>query len=775
VSLDERDNDPVRFWRYVAGALETAGVDLDTGYLSLLRPPQPAPIEAVLIRLLNTLSARPDDIILVLDDYHAIDNEEIHRGVAFCLEHLPPCLHLAISTRADPPLPLARLRADGRIIEVRIEELRFRREEAAVFLNDIMGLELAPEEIEALGIRTEGWIAGLQLAGLSLQGQSRETTSDFITSFAGSHRHVVDYLTDEVLARLPESVNAFLLHTSILDRLSASLCAFVMDGETGVEAIAASRELLEELERSNLFLVPLDEEREWYRYHHLFAEALYHRFQRLEPDRVGEARMRASRWFEQYGLLQAAAEYALDAAEFERAAGLIERMQSTELSSFGTATVSRLLDRVPDEVMSRHPTLCIVKAWFLLDARHLEQGERWLDAAARALDNRAISDDTANLRGEIAAARAFAASFWGDAGEVVARTEEALRNLDRENFLTQGRTLLALGRAYIGQGELARAAESFDEAAVTLRRTGNAAAVLRAMFGQAHLERAQGHLRRAIVTCREAIAWSAERGHPYPGVGIAYLDLADMTREQNDLDAASHLAEEGAAFCQQMDYDLDAKLYPGYVLARIEQAHGRLDVALEIFRETEELLQIAEPARSRALWQEHEALLWVQLGNLAAASACAERAVQEKSREAIPVPSISFTLPSLFFTPRYKSVLLTPIEVMIAQGRATGDPDLLQRALDLLDDRGRAVGTADPFWLQIRAIVLQALAHHALGDVARARVSLEQALTLGQPERYVRLFADLGAPMADLLRAVPVDDAMREYVAVILSAMHPTQ
>jgi LuxR family maltose regulon positive regulatory protein len=416
VSLDDHDNDAAGFWRYALAALEIAGVDVGADCLNLLRPPQPAPIEVVLTRMLNALATRPDDVILVLDDYHAIDNEAIHQGLSFLLEHLPPCLHLVLSTRSDPPLPLARLRANGRIKDVRIDDLRFSREEAAAFLTDVMGLELTPEQIGVLERRTEGWIAGLQLAALSLQGRPGVAGSDFITSFAGSQRHVIDYLTDEVLGRMPEPIHRFLLHTSILDRLSAPLCAFVIDVDTTVEAVTACRELLEELERSNLFLVPLDEEREWYRYHQLFAEALRHRFRQLIPNGADEAHRRASSWFEQQGLLQEAIEHAFDAASFERAAHLTERAEGKLFAQSANATLWRLLNRLPDGILADHPTLCITKSWFFLDAGRLREGEYWLDQAERTLRSKEATDGTRSLLAEVAAARACSVISGGDRG-----------------------------------------------------------------------------------------------------------------------------------------------------------------------------------------------------------------------------------------------------------------------------------------------------------------------------------------------------------------------
>jgi LuxR family maltose regulon positive regulatory protein len=640
VSLDERDNDPVRFWRYVLTALEAAGVEVGAGGISLLQPPQPAPVDVVLTSTLNAMSTQLDDVILVLDDYHLIDDETIHQGLSFLLEHLPPCLHLVLSTRTDPPLPLARLRASGRVTEVRVDDLRFRRDEAAAFLTEVMGLELTPDQIEALEKRTEGWIAGLQLAALSLQGRPGEATSDFIASFAGSHRHVIDYLADEVLAQLPEPTQAFLLQTSILDRLNPSLCAFVMDEETTAQAVLASRELLEKLERSNLFLVPLDEQREWYRYHQLFAEALRHRLRQLGPNRVEQAHLRASHWFEQEGLLVEAIEHAFDAAEFERAGHLIARAERRLFAQSANATLWRLLNRLPDEILADHPPLCITKAWFFLDAGRVGEGEHWLDKAERGLQSGVGSGTSRVVRGELAAGRGFAASFRGDSAEVIARTEQALRDLDRDHPLAEGLAHLALGRAHMAECDLVQAAESYADAASIMRRSGNAYAVVRALFGQSQMERAQGHLGRAVDVCRQAIVWSAQGGHPHPSVGMMHLALSDLLRERSELDEAMRLAAEGARLFDRLgpQLDMDPHGFSLLALSRIEQALGHIDTALELLHQVEVLVEDAESPPPQTMLRAYEAQLRLLQGNLPAALDCAEEAML--TRAAISFDSI---------------------------------------------------------------------------------------------------------------------------------------
>jgi LuxR family maltose regulon positive regulatory protein len=316
LSLEAEDNDPTRFLSYVIAALQILDAQLGTTALALLRTPQPPSPEAVLAVPINDLAERGSgDVALVLDDYHVITAEPIGRGMTFLLEHLPPQLHLMLATRADPSLPLARLRAQGQLTEIRTDELRFGATEVSAFLQGVMELDLSAEDIATLESHTEGWIAGLQLAALSLQ--SRADVSEFLAAFSGSHRYVLDYLSEEVLARQPEPVQQFLLHTSILERLSGSLCDAVTEQE-------GSQWMLEALERANLFVVALDDERDWYRYHHLFADVLRSHLQQREPTLPQVLHRRASNWYEQHHFSIEAVQHALAAPDYELAARLIE-------------------------------------------------------------------------------------------------------------------------------------------------------------------------------------------------------------------------------------------------------------------------------------------------------------------------------------------------------------------------------------------------------------------------------------------------------------------
>ena len=377
LSLDEGDNDPTRFLTYLVAALQTIAAKIGAGVLAVLQSPQPPPIESILTALLNEIATIPDHFILVLDDYHVIDSKPIDHALTFLLEHLPPQMHLVITTREDPQLPLARLRARGQLTELRAADLRFTPAEAADFLNQVMGLNLSAEDIAALETRTEGWIAGLQLAALSMQG--REDIASFIQAFTGSHRFVLDYLVEEVLQHQPEHIRSFLLQTAILDRFCAPLCNAVTEREDG-------KEMLDVLERSNLFLIPLDDQRQWYRYHHLFADVLQAHLMEAQPDQVSSLHQRASAWYERNGLRSDAIRHALAAQDFERAAGLIELAWPADEGSIQITTWLGWVKTLPDELVHTRPVLNVWYAYALLGSGEMEAAEARLKDAERWLE-----------------------------------------------------------------------------------------------------------------------------------------------------------------------------------------------------------------------------------------------------------------------------------------------------------------------------------------------------------------------------------------------------
>jgi LuxR family maltose regulon positive regulatory protein len=768
VALDASDNDLVQFWRYVLNALDLVRPGVSSDALALLRSPEPVPIEVVLAQLINSLSAPGEDAVLVLDDYHLIEVEAIHRGLAFLLDHLPPSLHLVISTRADPPLQLARLRANGLVMEIRANDLRFTVDEAAAFLTEVMSLELTADDVAALEARTEGWIAGLQLAALSLQGRSPDELTVFVAAFAGSHRHVADYLGEEVLARQPDDMQQFLLHTSVLDRMCAALCAAVVadDGEQQ-DDVARCQVRLDELERGNLFVVALDDHREWYRYHHLFAELLRHRLLSHAPEGVPQLHSRASAWFEGQGLLHDAIEHAFSSEDPEHAANLLELALSGLVARGSSGSLWGWLNALPDPIMRDHPRLCVTRGWLLLGrGGNVGRAQGWLDVAYEALEGATQTDEERNLLGSLAAARSFAATLHGDAEAAVRNGEEALTCLRPGSILERGLAGLSLGRAYMAQGDLPRAERTFGDAAVAARawRSSPFPAVW-AMVSQSCAQRGLGMLRRAAATCQQAIEWCTSVDHPSAlhAVGIVHVALADLHREWNELDLAMRRVGEGLDLCAPLKDDPIAQVVPLLVMARIQQAQGDRAGAFASVHQAKQLNQTLEGAGYADVLEAYEAQLWLMEENLAAATARADAL-----EETIPQ---SVELSAFLFNYRKEHLDIAPIQVLIARGRAAGDTACLNMALDLLEkscpdwDRGR------PSWLQIKTLVLQALAHHALGNVANAVSAAEQAIARAQPEGYIRVFADEGPVLADVLRQVPICSAYHDYVTALLAVL----
>jgi LuxR family transcriptional regulator, maltose regulon positive regulatory protein len=449
LSLDDGDNDPTRFLTYLVAALQMLTVNIGAGVLAVLQSPQPPPIESILTALINEITSIPDNFIFVLDDYHIIDSKPIDNALAFLLEHLPVQMHLVITTREDPDLPLARLRARGQLTELRAVDLRFIPAEAAEFLNQMMGLNLSTEDIAALETRTEGWIAGLQLAALALQGshsmQDHPDTSRFIQSFTGSHRFVLDYLVEEVLQRQPEHIRSFLLQTSILDRLSGPLCDAVT-----VQAISSG--ILETLERGNLFIVPLDDQRQWYRYHHIFAEVLQARALEEHPCQIPLLHNRASVWYEQNNLPAEAIRHALAARDFERAAGLIEKTYPAMDASFQSAAWLGWVRKLPDEIVRARPVLSVDYAWALRDSGEFEASMPWLEEAEQRLAGPAeaiVVADEAQLRTlpvMVALARSLHAQAQDDIKGTVKYAELALELSPEEDSYSHAMAAVALPR-----------------------------------------------------------------------------------------------------------------------------------------------------------------------------------------------------------------------------------------------------------------------------------------------------------------------------------------
>jgi len=596
LSLDGGDNDPTRFVAYLVAALQTVAPNIGEGVLGLLQSPQPPPTQSILTALLNEISAIPNDFVLVLDDYHVIDARAVDDALAFLIEHLPPRMHLVVATREDPNLPLSRLRVRGQLSELRATDLRFAPTEAAEFLRGVMGLELSEEDIGALETRTEGWIAGLQLAALSMRG--REDVPNFIRAFAGDNRYILDYLVEEVLQRQPERVRSFLLQTSILDRLSGPLCDAVTDQEEG-------NARLETLERGNLFVVPLDDKRHCYRYHHLFADVLSAHLMAEQPDQVSTLHRRASEWYEHNGSAADAIRHALAAEDFVRAAGLVELAVPAMRRSRQEATLLGWLKALPDEVVHVRPVLSVDYAGALLqggelegvDAR-LQDAERWLDTTA---DLRARPDVPAaamvvvdeeefrRLPGAIAVLRAGQALARGDVPETVTYARRALDLVPEDDYFRRGAAAALLGLASWARGDLEAAHRSYADGMASLQKAGNISDAVGGALALADIRIAQGRLRKAMRTYERALQLATEQGDPVMrGTADMYVGMSELHRERDDLHAATQHLLRSKEQGEHTGFPQNPYRWR-VAMARILEAQGDLDGALDLLHEAERL------------------------------------------------------------------------------------------------------------------------------------------------------------------------------------------
>lgn len=767
VSLDQSDNDPVFFWTYLITALQQVQSKLGLRSLSLLQSPQLPPIESVLMTLLNELTAVEADIALVLDDYHAIATPTIHDGIGFLLSHLPPQVHLIIASRVDPPLSLARLRSHGKLTELRASDLRFTPDEAAAFLNQ-MELKISAAEVSALEQRTEGWIAGLQLAALSLQG--RENISDFVAAFSGDDRYIVDYLLEEVLQRQPDRVRRFLLQTAILDRLSGPLCDVVTDQTDG-------QDMLETLERGNLFIIPLDHKRQWYRYHHLFADVLQaHALMEL-PEHISELHGRASEWYEQNSLFPDAIRHALAAQDFERAAGLIEQVWPAMRNRQQEATVLGWIKALPDSLVQTRPALSVAYALVLLNAGQLDAVEARLQDAERWLaENPAATQETEgkqyrSLPASIANTRAFRAQALGDFAGAITHAQQALALLPSEEDNERGVTAVFLGLAYWTSGNVAAAYQSFAEGLMIFRKVGSVQIAVCATLILANIGMAQGQLRAAIATCEQALQLAAQQPVPIlRGTADLHLALSEIHYEQGDLDTAHQLLQKGETL-REPGSTSGADFLWWLVKAQLTAAQGNLDTALEQLQEAARLYRRSPIPDVRPV----EALKvrwWLLQGRLAEAL----NWVQECGLSVDDSPD---------YLHEYEH--LTLARVLIAQYRRDGTDEVIHQVISLLTRLLETAETKERTGSIIKILVVLALASEAQGEVPGAMVhdwpaskggamqtaiaSLERALTLAEPEGHIRIFAECGNPMARLLREAMDRDITSTYTKRLLTAL----
>lgn len=753
ISLDLADNDPIRFWNYVIAALDRAHPGIGATALTLLQSLQPPSVETVLTVLLNALSATPGNAVwvLVLDDYHLITTPAIHTAMLFLLEHMPAQMHLIIISRSEPPLMLARWRARGQLVEVRANDLRFTHEEAAAFLNQVMDLDLTEEDVSTLAAHTEGWIVALHLVALSLRDQTDSVA--VIRNFTGNHRYIVDYLTDEVFHRQTPEIQDFLLQTAILDQLCAALCAVLLD----VQPVTAQMQL-EKLEHTNLFLVALDNQRQWYRYHHLFADFLRTRLQQTRPERLAALHQRAAMWYEQQGMVVEALRHALAAADFGQATRLIEQAARPMLMRSEAASVLLWLQALPPVVVCDRAELSVIYAWALAATGQLADIETHLQHAEHCLATYVDvpdPEDRARLQAEIMAIRAVVASIYRDLSRVIRLARPALDTLPPDQVFLRGTVALVLGLAYHLSGELGAAEQVLFEAHRLSQTAGNLTVAVFALHQLAELQVLRGHLRQAAAIYQQVFdgafydycfianqLWSEQKSgsqasmhtqrQPLPVEGMAYVGAGRLCYEWNDLTGAVDYLTRGIELGQQ-GHNVEILLRGHISLAWVKQARGDTSGAHTVFQVGLAIARATQVPRLVDWVAAEQARWWVIQGNLGAASHWLQERGLGIDDELIYLHEVDY---------------LTLVRILMAQGQLAPALHLLERLLQAAEHEQRTGSV-------IEILVHQALAWHTHDQPERALTALQRALSLAEPEGYIRTFVDGGPAIAVLLRQLP--------------------
>ena len=752
LSLDPGDSQATTFWSYVIAALQTVAPGVGTTSLAMLRDPQPPPVESILATLVNDLSATAArrDLVLVLDDYHLIDAPEIHRGVAFLLERLPAHVRVVIATRADPGFPLARLRARGELAEIRAADLRFTADEAIAYLDEVMGLDLTAGDVAALEARTEGWIAALQLAALSMQGRS--DAAAFIAGFAGDDRYIVDYLVEEVLQRQPEPVRRFLLRTSILTRLSGG-SADAVTGEGGGKA------MLEQLDRGNLFLVPLDDRREWYRYHHLFADVLLTRLMDEEPDHVSDLHRRASAWYEGHGEPSEAIRHALAAGDVAHAADLMERSMPAMRRSRQEAAMLGWLQGLPGELIAARPVLSVHYAGLLLDSgqlagaeERLRDAEKWLEGS----DTPIVSDaaEFRRLPGAIAVYRAADAHQRGDVASTLAYAARARALIDQDDHFGRGSAAGLSALAQWTTGDLEAAHASWTDAMTDLESAGHLADAVGCAIALADIRVEQGRLRDAMRTYERGLRLATE-GRPAVVRGAAdmHVGMSERCLDRGDLDTAvQHLVTS-----KTMGEHLGTRQNPYRwcaAMARTRLVEGDEAGALALLDDAERRYVADFYPRIRPI-AAMRARIWIALGRLAEARAWMRAEGLSAEDELAYVRTFEH---------------ITVARLLLAESARDGAGPALREASALLDRLLEAAVAGGRMGTAIEILVEQALAHQMRRDTGAALAALRQALDLAEPEDAVRVFLDAGTPIAALLASLDDRSARSSFIRRLLAS-----
>jgi LuxR family maltose regulon positive regulatory protein len=722
LSLDESDNDPARFLAYLVASLRQVQPGFGQATLSILQLPQPPPASALLTALVNELADLPTPFILALDDYHTIHSPPIHQQLTFILDNQPAALHLVLLTREDPLLPVARLRARGQLQEIRQEDLRFNNAETAEFLNSRLSQRLDPQDIAALENHTEGWIAGLQLAALSMQG--RADPRAFIQSFTGSSRYILDYLIEEVFEHQPPEVKEFLLKTSILDQLCASLCEAILEKP-------CSQKTLAELEQANLFIVPLDASRTWYRYHHLFAELLRHRL-RVDGYSQSDLHGRAARWYESQGLLQEAVGHRLAAQDWGNAARLIGAANTDMLKHGEIVTLLDWFGKLPREVVCANPGLCLAYAWAALLSSHFDLATSLLEQAEQ------LAEPASAFLGQVASAQAFLARSLWDNVRAIEKSEQALAFLPEADVTSRGNIAMTLGLAYWHEGRIAEATPVLAQASELNARSENFFALLTVQIFTARIAAVQGKLGQAITMLEKVI----QAGGQVPILCLAHFDLVTLYQEWNDLIKAGDHMEKGLLLARSSG-NLEFQQVGRLQQAVLAHARGDEAGALAGLVEADRLAEnFPAEVRSRT------AAFGVQL----AVARNDPRLLEQWAGQAQAEVDAH---------PFYRFMGLARPRSLLFQGEKAGAARLLKQIHATATAAGWGYG----------ALVVRILQSLAESSTEAAMPFLSEALRLGQPEGFIHSFVEAGEGLIPLLREAVNRGTEPAYAGHILETM----
>lgn len=744
LSLDDDDNDPVRFLDYLVASLRQAEIIRREAGSTGGASPQPFSAQVVLPALINEIETTGREVALVFDDYHLVQAPAVHKALIYLLDHQPAPVHLVIASRADPPLPLARLRARGQLTELRQSDLRFTPDETAAFLNQRIERGVGADDVAVLAARTEGWIAGLHLAATSLQ--THGDAHRFIQDFKGSHRYVLDYLIEEVLQRQSPTVQSFLLQTSILDRLTGPLCDAVTEQDGGQARLA-------ELERANLFIVPLDDERQWYRYHRLFADLLQKRLGETYGDLAPTLHRRASAWHERNGLIAEAIDHALAAADFERAADLIERVADAMLMRSESATLLAWIKALPEAQTRVRPLLCVYQAWvLLLDGSPLEL----VEAPLRYIE------ESDSVSSKALPVRAFVAYYRGDPARAITLSQRALEQLPDNDSFFGGLARMTLAVAYHIVGDLEASQRFMQEAGRVGALQGNVMITVNAICYRAELLRRDGKLHQAHAVFQQALALAVDsRGARLPVASRALIGLGEIAHEWNDLEAAVRYIHEGIELSQR--WTAAGGLGAYLVLTRIRQAQNDWAGVREALQKMRQLaVEFRASDVDDRMVDLFEAWMQIVFGDLHTARAWAER--YSLSRNVDPV-EYELTGDA---TTRHLHKYEYPVaaRLWLAEGRPAEALALLEAALPIVEKLNRS-------GLMIEYEILAALAAYALNEMERAIQACGRAVRLAKPERYVRLFLDEGEGVRFLLERILSDGRysdVKDFIHALLAA-----